>query len=323
MKLLILGGTKFVGRHLTEAALQAGHEVTLFNRGQSNSDLFPNVEKLSGDRDGKLDALRGLTWDAVLDVNGYVPRIVRDSARLLKDKVKRYLFVSTVSVYAEASKPITEDSPLQELENPEVEEVSGGNYGGLKVLCERAVQEIYGERSTVVRPAFVIGPHDHTDRYPYWIWRASQGGKMLVPGKQETTAAIDGRDLGEWMVRLVDSDTAGVFNGQAAVSLLETIKIAKEIAGANTELVPASEAFAEKHELFGAKMPMWIAGEDSAGMRSANNAKAKEAGLKLRSLRETVADTWAWIQEREQSGHEWKTGLRADEEQKLIEELNG
>jgi 2'-hydroxyisoflavone reductase len=323
MKLLILGGTKFVGRHITQAALDAGHQVTLFNRGQSNRDLFPQVEKISGDRDGGLDVLKGKAWDAVLDVNAYLPRFVKASAELLREQVGRYLFVSTVSVYADPSKLISEDSPLIELADPNTE-FSYEVYGGLKVWSERYVQGAYGERSCIVRPAFVIGPHDHTDRFSYWLWRASQGGKMLVPGNDEVTAAIDARDLGAFVIRLVEAQANGAYNAQAPVSLLESIRLAKEISGANTQFVPVKLEFAETNELFefiGGKLPLWTPGADYAGIRAANNERARNAGLTLRPLRETVMDTLDWIKERQATGHEWKAGPSREEEIRLLDQL--
>jgi 2'-hydroxyisoflavone reductase len=323
MKLLILGGTKFVGRHITQSAVDAGHRVTLFNRGQSNRDLFPQVEKLIGDRDRDLKVLRGKKWDAVIEVNGYLPRIVKAGAELLRDQVDYYLFISTVSVYAETKEPLTENSPLVELQDPNTE-LSGETYGGLKVWCERYVNDVYGERAAIVRPAFVIGPHDHTDRFPYWLWRASRGGQMVVPGGDEITAAIDGRDLANFVLHLVETNKPGVYNAQGPVNLLDSIRLATEISAADTQFIPVSVEFAEKNEalgLIGGKLPMWIAGAENVGFRAATNEEARQAGLRLRPLRDTVRDTFAWIQERESAGHEWKAGLSEQDETSLLEQL--
>lgn len=325
MKLLILGGTQFVGRHLTQAALDAGHEVTLFNRGKTNIDLFPEVEKLVGDRDGGLDALKGHSWDTVIDVNGYVPRLVRDSAELLKDAVGQYIFVSTISVYAEFDKAIDEDSKVIELEDPTVEEITEETYGGLKVLCERVVQEIYGEEALIVRPGYVIGPHDHTDRFSYWVWRAAQGGAMLSPGGvDEIEQGIDGRDQAEWIVRMVEKKNAGIFNSVANPFKFSVVmEKAKAISDSDTEFVWISEEFAKEHELLGQKLPMWDPGEEYAGARNVSNARAVAAGMTFRSIEEVTADTLAWIQERDAAGYEWKTGFKeAGEEAELIEKWN-
>jgi len=168
MNLLVLGGTQFVGRHIVEAAVEAGHSVSVFTRGVSPDDLPPGVTRLRGDRDGGLDALRDGSWDACVDVSGYVPRVVRQSAELLRGRVGRYLFISTVSVYAPGPRDWTlEDAPLQELDDPATEDVQAA-YGGLKVLCERVVNEVFGERATHVRPHIVAGPWDHTRRFTAW-----------------------------------------------------------------------------------------------------------------------------------------------------------
>jgi 2'-hydroxyisoflavone reductase len=181
VRLLVLGGTQFVGRALVEAALHGGHEVTLFHRGRTNADLFPEAEHVLGDRDGGLDLLRGRAWDACLDVCGYVPRVVRQSADLLRGAVGRYVFVSTISVYASLAEPAVEGSPLAELADTAVEEITGETYGGLKVLCEREVERAFGDDALVIRPGFVVGPHDPTGRFTYWAHRAAAGGEMLVP----------------------------------------------------------------------------------------------------------------------------------------------
>ncbi len=164
MKLLVLGGTKFLGRHAVDAALAAGHDVTIFTRGETNPELFPEVEHLRGNRDGDLDALNGGSWDGVVDTSGYVPRIVRQSAELLRDRVDRYVFVSSISAYGDFSRPITESTPVAELEDPDTEEIME-NYGALKAACERVVEGVYGDRSARVRAGLIVGPFDPTDRY--------------------------------------------------------------------------------------------------------------------------------------------------------------
>ena len=178
MKLLILGGTKFLGRHLVEAALRRGDEVTLFNRGHHNPENFPEVEKLRGDRDGGLDALRGRRWDAVVDTSGYVPRVVRASAEFLADAVEFYAFVSSMSVYADFSRPNDEDSPLATLDDETVEEVTGETYGALKALCERAVEEVMPGRVLSVRAGLIVGPYDSTGRFTHWTERVARGGEV-------------------------------------------------------------------------------------------------------------------------------------------------
>ncbi|MGH2736128.1 MAG: NAD-dependent epimerase/dehydratase family protein, partial [Actinomycetota bacterium] len=198
MRVLVFGGTKFVGRHLVDALLAPGHEVTLFNRGKTDPGLFGGaVEEVHGDRDGGLDSLRGRDWDAVIDVSGYLPRLVGDSARLLAGAVEHYTFISTVSVYRDFSQAgLTEDAPLATLSDESVEEVTYETYGGLKVLCEEVVRAEYGDRCTVVRPHVVVGPHDDTDRFTYWVARTARGGDVLVPGRRDKPVQfVDARDL--------------------------------------------------------------------------------------------------------------------------------
>ncbi len=212
MKLLVLGGTKFLGRHAVDAALAGGHNVTIFTRGQTNPELFPGVERLRGDRDGDLDALRGGSWDGVVDTSGYVPRIVRQSAELLHDRVGRYVFVSSISVYDDFSSPPTETSAVAELEDPATEEIEE-NYGALKAACEGVVEEIYGDRSARVRAGLIVGPHDPTDRFTYWPRRIALGGEVLGPGDPDAPVQfIDARDLAAWLVNLALEGPGGTYN---------------------------------------------------------------------------------------------------------------
>ena len=193
MRILVLGGTQFLGRHVVEAALARGHDVTLFNRGQTRPELFPGVERLVGDRDGDLAALEAGSWDAVVDTSGYVPRLVRASAELLEPRAGRYLFVSSISVYADVSRPgVDEDAPVAQLEE-ETEEHRGPAYGALKALCEHAVQEVYGERATIVRPGLIVGPWDPTGRFTYWPARIAEGGDVLAPEPRDAAGAGDRR----------------------------------------------------------------------------------------------------------------------------------
>lgn len=319
MKILILGGTKFVGRYITEAMLRAGHTVTLFNRGQTNDGLFPTVERLTGNRDGELGALKGKTWDAVIDVSGFLPRVVRDSAELLRSQVGQYIFISSISVYADMSQPITEDSPLVDWDDPQAE-LSNESYAGLKVWCERAVQDVYGEQACIVRPAFVLGPHDTTYRYPYWLWRASRGGRMLVPGEDDMTSGVDARDLGAFVERLTADGAAGIYNAHQPVSLLESIELAIELSGADTQVVALPAAKAEEQEFLGGKLPLWLAGSELAGIRVSRSMRAEQAGLRFRPLRETVADTLAWIAT-EEPRDVWPVGISEEEERRIIGDM--
>ena len=220
MKLLILGGTKFLGRHLVEEALARGHEVTLFNRGQLNPELFPEVEKLRGDRDGGLEALRGRRWDAVVDTSGFSPRVVRDSARLLADSVEHYTFVSSQSAYRDTSVPgVDENYPvgtitderLREAEALKQSELTAAPffweiYGALKALCERAAEEEMPGRVLNVRAGLIVGPHDFSDRFTYWPRRVSEGGEVLAPGDPgRQVQFIDVRDLAAWILDMAEA----------------------------------------------------------------------------------------------------------------------
>src|SRR3954468_688308 len=212
MKFLVLGGTKFLGRHAVAHALEQGHEVTTFTRGQTNPELFPEAEHLRGDRDGDLGVLQSREWDGVVDTSGYVPRIVRQSAELLRDAVQRYVFVSSISVYADFSQPIDESTPVAQLDDPETEEILP-NYGALKAACEDVVEEVYGDRSARIRAGLIVGPYDATDRFTYWPRRIAAGGDVLAPGNPDApTQFVDARDLAAWLVRLALDGPDGTFN---------------------------------------------------------------------------------------------------------------
>ena len=214
LKVLILGGTAFLGPEIVEAARAHGHVLTLFNRGKTNPGLFPDIEKLRGDRNGDLKALEGRSWDAVIDTSGYVPRHVRDSARLLSKAVGHYVFISTVSVYADfKAEGMDESAPVGTLPDPTVEQVTGETYGPLKALCEKAAEEAMPGHVANVRPGLIVGPGDPTDRFSYWPVRVAKGGDVLAPGNPDTAVQfIDVRDLAAWSVKLVEDGHAGVYN---------------------------------------------------------------------------------------------------------------
>ena len=296
MDLLILGGTRFLGRHLVETALERGHRVTLFNRGRSNPGLLPKVEELRGERGGDLSALRGRRWDAALDTSGYLPREVRRSAELLADSVGHYTFVSSISVYEDFSRlGIGEDAPVLAPPEPEPGEVEWEHYGGLKVGCERAVGAAMPGRSLVVRPGMIVGPHDYTDRFPYWRRRVAEGGEVLAPGDPEQPVQlIDARDLAGWMLRMAEEGRTGVYNATGpdyrltTRGMLEGIRAAT---GSDARFVWASERFlldagVEPWE----EMPLW-APKEMAGILAVDVGRAVGAGLVFRPLAETVRDT--------------------------------
>lgn len=318
MRILLIGGPKFVGRALIDAALRAGHTLTMFNRGQTNAHLYPDAEKLQGDRDGQLDALRGRQWDAVVDTSGYVPRIVKQSADLLADSVGRYVFVSTISVYPQIA-GADENAPLATLEDESVEAITGETYGALKVLCEKAVQSTYGERATIVRPGLIVGPHDPTDRFTYWVIRAAQGGTMLAPESPEyPVQVIDVRDLAEWTIRLVEADTPGVFNATGPDTPLTfgmMLDTCRSVAGSDTKTAWASAEFLKEHEVAPwSEIPLWIPGE---AWGTVNIQHALNAGLTFRSLADTVRATLDWVQ-REPRPEPLQAGLQPAREAELL-----
>jgi 2'-hydroxyisoflavone reductase len=297
-RILLLGGTSFLGPALVEAARARGHAVTLFNRGKTRPELFPDVEKLRGDRDGKLDALRGRSWDAVVDTSGYVPRIVKLSAELLAPKVGRYLFVSSISVYPEDVKAGADESaPVQGLADPKTEDVRK-SYGALKAACERAAEAAMPGRVAVVRPGLIVGPEDPTDRFTYWPVRLDRGGEVLAPGDGSDPAQIiDVRDLAAWMIALAERGAAGAFNavGPAGrLTMREMLERSREAIGPRASLVWVPASFlAERHVSPWSDMPAWVPAAES-GFASLSNARAVAAGLRFRPVADTAKDTLSW-----------------------------
>ena len=301
LNILVLGGTGFIGPHQVEYATSRGHKLTLFNRGKTNPGLFPNAEKLEGDRDGKLDALKGRKWDVVLDNSGYVPRHVRDSAQLLKDNVGRYLFISTLSVFADFSqKGLDENSPTAKLTEPGSED-NRKYYGPLKALCEQEVIQAFGDRATIVRPGLIVGPGDTTDRFTYWPVRIDRGGDVLAPGDPtEPVLIIDVRDLCEWCVRLLEDDVGGVYNAvgpKAQLSIGEMLYGIKSVTTSEAQLtfVPADFLQAQGVRPW-ADMPAWFPPTGPmAGFGYFSREKAIGKGLTFRPLAETAKATLDWF----------------------------
>jgi 2'-hydroxyisoflavone reductase len=299
--ILILGGTGFLGPHVVEAALARGHTVTLFNRGKTRPELFPTVEKLQGDRDGKLDALRGRTWDAVVDTSAYVPRITKLSAELLAPSVGQYVNISTISVYAKHDRPgADETAPLATVADPTTEDVKK-HYGALKALCEQAAEAAMPGRVANLRPGLIIGPGDPTGRFTHWPWRMAQGGEVLCPGDGGTpTQYVDGRDLGAWIVKIVEDGTVGVFNalGPARrITMREVLEACNAAGGNKATLTWVDAAFLEQHEVSPwGEMPMWFDPKgEMAGFGTMSNARAVAAGLTFRPILDTARDTLAWL----------------------------
>jgi 2'-hydroxyisoflavone reductase len=296
VRLLVLGGTKFLGRAAVQAALAAGHEVTLFNRGTTNPELFPDAEQVHGDRAIDLDRLAGREWDAVLDPSGYIPSVVHTSARALADSAPFYLFVSSVSVYADQSRENDEDAPLAELGDQPRDRLTEdySNYGALKALCEAEVRAVYGERCAIVRPGLIVGPHDPTGRFTYWPHRVARGGEVLAPAPPDGQVQfVDVRDLGDWFVRLCERRLGDTFNatnqGLTFEALLDTCR---EVAGSDATLTWVSgDLLAEQGVGEWMELPLWLHDPESAGMMDADVSRAVEGGLTFRPLTETVRGT--------------------------------
>jgi 2'-hydroxyisoflavone reductase len=327
MRLLIIGGTIFLGRHLVEAALARGHRITLFNRGRHGAELFPEVERIQGDRDGGLEALAGRSWDAVIDTCGYVPRIVRSSAELLAPSVGHYTFISSISVYPEYSKVgIDEGDPVGTLADPTVEEVTGESYGPLKALCEQAAEAAMPGRVLTIRPGLIVGPHDPTDRFTYWPARVARGGPYLAPERPGyLVQVIDVRDLADWTIALVEAGAVGVYNATGPERPLELgaiLAACRAAGGVEAEPVWASAAFlAERGVAPWSELPLWVPeAADTVGFSQIDCAKAIAAGLRFRPLAATVADTLAWAAARP-ADHQWRAGLPAERERELLAEL--
>lgn len=322
MRILMIGGTRFVGRYVVEAALARGHEVTIFHRGRTGTDLFEGVEHRLGDRDSDLSALAEGEWDATVDVCAYVPRQVQQLADVLGERGGRYLLVSSVSAYADPDGPgFTEDAVLAELADPTTEEVTGETYGGLKVLCERAAVDRFGPGTLLVRPTFVVGPDDYTWRFPWWVARFARGGEVPVPGPAETPIqVVDARDLGAWMVRLLEDGQEGAFHAATPEpvftwqQLMETLHDTVSPAGTTIHWVPPDVVDAA--DLGDHALPLWAGGEADVWVMAADPARAYESGLAPRPLTDTIRDTLAWSRA---STPPAGTGLTAEQEQALLD----
>jgi nucleoside-diphosphate-sugar epimerase len=299
--ILILGGTNFLGPHVVTAALARGHTVTLFNRGKTNPGLFPELEKLHGDRDGHLEALRDRRWDAVVDPSGYVPRIVKMSAELLAPNVGHYVFISTISVYDKEDRIDPDESlATTKLDEPGSEDVKK-HYGALKALCEQAAEAAMPGRVATIRPGLIIGPGDPTGRFTHWPTRLAEGGDVLAPGDGSTpTQYIDGRDLGAWIVKVIEDRTVGTYNalGPATrITMRECLDACNHAIGDRAKLVWVDAKFLDEHEVSGwSEMPMWLDNKgDYLGFGTLANARAVAKGLGFRPVAETAKDTLAWL----------------------------
>jgi len=317
MRILVLGGTQFLGRHTVDAALARGHLVTLFNRGQTRPELFPDVEKLRGDRDGDLAALDGRSFDAVVDTSGYVPRVVAATLDALGD-VGHYTFVSSISVYGEVPTPPTESTPVEELAEPT--ENVGEAYGPLKADCEDVVRERFPD-AFVPRPGLIVGPWDPTGRFTYWPARLADGGRVLAPAPPNADAqVIDVRDLAGWIVRGAEDGLAGTYNAvDRPTSRAVLVETCRRVAGVDADIVWVDSAFLVEHEVGEwMELPLWLASPGWAGMLSVDPVAAFAAGLETRPLEETARDTLDWVQSGE-GPTDPPAGLAREKEQAVLD----
>ena len=309
LNILILGGTGFTGPFQVEYALKRGHKVTLFNRGKRPSPEWPAaVEQLHGDRNtGDLAALKGRKWDVCIDNPTSLPFWVRDAGQVLKGNVGHYLFISTISVYADGSKPgINENSPLAQYKGKdamaETQQTLRADienlYGPLKALSEAEAHKQFGKNVAIVRPGYIVGPRDETDRFTYWPHRVAQGGEILVPGDgNDPIQIIDGRDLGEWMIRLAEAGTTGTFNAcgpDYPLSMDAMLYGCQAVTGGGMTLTHVSPAFLDEQQV---GLPIWVPSKDNpyAGYGAVSNERAIAAGLTFRPLATTVQDLLAWF----------------------------
>lgn len=326
LDILILGGTGYIGPHMVREALRRGHSVSLFNRGRTNNELFPDLTLFKGDRDGGLDALKGQKFDAVIDNSGYVPRHVHDSATLLKDNISHYVFVSTISVYDSFAVANNEDSPLGKMDDETVEEVTGETYGPLKVLCEKRAAEVMGpDDITILRPTYICGPGDKTDRFSWWPIRTAMGGEMLWPGKPaDPIQIIDVRDFAMFTLDSIEQKIAGTFNTvtpKAGYTIGELHDDCMAITAADTQSVWVDAKFLADQEMTDrGNIPVWADPNGEAGKVAwVDGTRATAAGMTTRPIRETARDTLSWwkVQPEERTA-EPRAGLKPEGEAELI-----
>ncbi len=322
MRILIIGGTVFLGRHIMEAARAGGHEVTLFHRGQHPLALAEGVGEILGDRNADLSALAGGPWDAVIDTSAYVPRQVRAMTAALAGRVGRYVLISTISVYGDdLPAGATEATPVATLTDPTTEEVTGETYGPLKALCEAAASEGMPGQTLIIRPGLIVGPYDASDRFTYWVRRVARGGEVLAPdGPEYVTQFIDVRDLAEWTVRMVEGGATGTYHATGPgqpLPLGEVLAACQAASGGTGHVTWVSEAFLAEHAV-GAyvEMPLWVPSE-AVGFNRVDCGRAIGAGLTFRPVAETVRDTLAWDQTR-QPDVPLRAGLSAEREAALL-----
>jgi len=307
LRILILGGTGFTGPYQVRYALSRGHTVTTFNRGKTHPGELPKeVEQLIGDRNGQLDALRGRQWDVAIDNPTTLPAWVRDAAQILKGNVERYVFISTISAYADTAQGVSETAPLAKYDGPDpyketIEAVKASGYktyGPLKALSEKEAEKWFPGKTLIIRPGLIVGPHDETDRFTYWPVRIQRGGQVLAPGKStDPVQFIDARDLAEWTIRMAENRETGIYNATGPAKPLEIGQMLEGIknafhSSATFTWLPAEFLQQQKIEAW-SDMPVWAG--DELGLARTNIDRALAKGLTFRPLAETSRDTLAWF----------------------------
>lgn len=338
MKILVLGGTRFLGRHLVDAALARGHRVTIFTRGVQPVPSAERVRHLTGNRDPRIPpglvTLAGGAWDAAFDLSGYVPRCVNASCSALEDSVGHYTFVSSVSVYADVSRPgVDETAPVAKLDDPSSEDIPA-HYGALKARCEEEVRSAFGNRALIVRPGLIVGPFDPTDRFGYWVARfvcpellGARDDCAVVPGPPDRFVQfIDARDLASWMVDMAERKAQGTFDACTPAgmwtmgTLVEHLAASARDAGSRTVARWVDDATLMRHGVTPwTGLPLWIPSSDaeSAGFMHLPCARAVANGLSFRPLDATIADTAAWLRQRDNSAA-WRSVLSAAKEREML-----
>ncbi|WP_456278714.1 NAD-dependent epimerase/dehydratase family protein [Bacillus sp. AK128] len=325
MNILILGGTKFLGRHLVEESLRRGHEVTIFTRGKTNAELFPEIERLTGDRDGDLSSIIGRKWDAVIDTSGYVPRVVGQSAAILASACSVYTFISSISVYKDVSKPgVTEEAEVLTLEDESIEEITGETYGALKALCEEEVKKTFPDRHLIIRPGLIVGPHDPTDRFTYWPSRIAEGGEVLAPGDHDTPVQfIDVRDLSSFIIQQLENKVVGTYHvtgPNEQLTMGAFLNECQKILNPNANLTWVSKSFLDENEMkYWTDLPLYIPlGIGMDGFSAVNLDKSLSAGLTFRQVQETIRDTSEWANTRSEE-YQMVAGISRSKEAELLE----
>jgi 2'-hydroxyisoflavone reductase len=332
-RVLILGGTGFIGPHFVDVLAAGGHKITLFNRGKRDAEAKPGVEQLLGDRNDDLKSLEGRDWDVVIDNSGYTPKQVELSTGLLRGHAGHYIFISSIAVYDHfRDPPIDEDHPLAPIGNMPTDQLTGENYGALKVLCEAVVEKSFGRNANVIRPTYICGPGDHTDRFTYWPFRVSQGGEMLAPGTPDDPIQfIDVRDLADFVRICVEKKVTGRYNlctpprWATMGKLLET---SRRVSGADTKLTWASAEFLLAQKVIepdgwaSKEIPIWSPPSGpNPGVALVSPKRAEARGLQFRSMETTVRDTLAWQKQRPAEKQKLRSGLTPEQEAALLKAL--